>query len=233
VGITRIPTRPKGVARPTSFLSVDSFALPQPSRGLWRWYTRLKHRRLAWDPSAEGPWRATDMEFATAWSSIWLTRASAVDQACRKFGRALHSARSFGLVVGCWQINSMERLHRFRWPAGLVLRDQECFPPSLSNQCAANVAQDLQTREFFEVFEGTSESSVRAFVVGKRLIRLGGQHFLKCPGIYLYKQEVADSSPALPTISIRWSPNPTSWGKSSLASFFGLRCFPRPHPTEA
>ena len=50
--------------------------------------------------------------------------------------------------------------------------------PSLSNQCAANVPQDLQTREFFEAFEGTSEPSVRAFVVGKRLIRLGGQHFL-------------------------------------------------------
>ena len=58
------------------------------------------------------------------------------------------------------------------------VRDRKLLPgPSLSNQCAANV-QDLQTREFFEAFEGTSEPSVRALVVGKKLIRIGGQHFL-------------------------------------------------------
>ena len=45
------------------------------------------------------------------------------------------------------------------------------------DQCAVNVPQGLQSREFFEAFEGTSEPSVRAFVVGKRLIRLGGQYF--------------------------------------------------------
>ena len=34
-------------------------------------------------------------------------------------------------------------------------RDRKLLPgPSLSNQCAANVPQDLQTREFFEAFEG-------------------------------------------------------------------------------
>ena len=42
---------------------------------------------------------------------------------------------------------------------------------AFQNQCAANVPQDLQTREFFEAFEGTSEPSVRAFAMGKRLIR--------------------------------------------------------------
>jgi hypothetical protein len=48
--------------------------------------------------------------------------------------------------------------------------DRELLPgPSLSNQCAANVPQDLQTREFFEAFEGTWEPSVRAFVVGKEI----------------------------------------------------------------
>jgi hypothetical protein len=45
------------------------------------------------------------------------------------------------------------------------------------DQCAVNVPQGLQSREFFEAFEGTSEPSVRAFVVGKRLIHLGGRHF--------------------------------------------------------
>jgi hypothetical protein len=55
----------------------------------------------------------------------------------------------------------------------------------LSNQCAANVPQDVQTREFCEAFEGTPEPSVRAFVEGKRLIRLGGQHFLQCLAICL------------------------------------------------
>ena len=34
------------------------------------------------------------------------------------------------------------------------VRDRKLLPgPSLSNQCAANVPQDLQTREFFEAFE--------------------------------------------------------------------------------
>lgn len=67
--------------------------------------------------------------------------------------------------------------------ASLAL-DRELLPGRMlslaffSNQCAANVPQGLQTREFFEAFEGTSEPSVRAFVVGKRLIRLGVQHFL-------------------------------------------------------
>jgi hypothetical protein len=46
------------------------------------------------------------------------------------------------------------------------------------NQCAANVPQSLQTHEFFEVFEGTSEPSVRAYVVGKRLIHSCLRHFL-------------------------------------------------------
>ena len=48
---------------------------------------------------------------------------------------------------------------------------------SLSNQCAVNVPQGLHSREFFEAFEGTSGPSVRANVVGKRLIHLGEQHF--------------------------------------------------------
>jgi hypothetical protein len=48
---------------------------------------------------------------------------------------------------------------------------------SLSNQCAANVPQGLHSREFFEAFEDTSGPSVRANVVGKRLIHLGEQHF--------------------------------------------------------
>jgi hypothetical protein len=54
-----------------------------------------------------------------------------------------------------------------------------------SNQCAANVPQSLQSHEFFEVFEGTSEPSVRADVVGKRLIHLGRRHFLRCCKPYL------------------------------------------------
>lgn len=45
--------------------------------------------------------------------------------------------------------------------------------------CAVNVPRTPQSREFFEVFEGTSGPSVRAFVVGKRLIHLCGRHFLQ------------------------------------------------------
>ena len=33
------------------------------------------------------------------------------------------------------------------------------------DQCAVNVPQGLHSSEFFEVFEGTSEPSVRAFVM--------------------------------------------------------------------
>jgi len=46
-------------------------------------------------------------------------------------------------------------------------------------KCAANVPQRLESREFFEAFEGTSGPSVRA-VGGKRLIYLGWQDFLHC-----------------------------------------------------
>ena len=67
------------------------------------------------------------------------------------------------------------------------------------NHCAVNVPQSLQSHEFFEVFEGTSEPSVRAYVVGKRLIHSCLRHFSVLQ-ILSYKQEVAGSIPALPTI---------------------------------
>jgi len=47
--------------------------------------------------------------------------------------------------------------------------------PSPLNQCVVNVPQGLHGHGFYEVFEGTSGPSVRANVVGKRLIHYGEQ----------------------------------------------------------
>jgi hypothetical protein len=69
-----------------------------------------------------------------------------------------------------------------------------------SNQRAVNVPQSLQSHEFFEAFEGTSEPSARAYVVGKRLIHSCLPGTFSVLQILSYKQEVAGSSPALPTI---------------------------------
>src|ERR1700704_212980 len=50
------------------------------------------------------------------------------------------------------------------------------FTPST---CAVNVPRVVKNNEVFEVLEATSGPSVRADFGGKRLIHLGGRHFVQ------------------------------------------------------
>jgi hypothetical protein len=73
-----------------------------------------------------------------------------------EFERALHPAHSFGLLVGCWRISSIERCIDSGGGQDSFFATGNASP-GLSNQCATNVPQILQSREFFEAFAATSE----------------------------------------------------------------------------
>jgi hypothetical protein len=76
-----------------------------------------------------------------------------------------------------------------------------------SNQCAVNVPQSLQSREFFEAFEGTSEPSVRADVLSRRLIHSCLRHFLGAANPILQAGGPRFESCTAHHL-IRWYPNP-------------------------
>ena len=70
-------------------------------------------------------------------------------------------------------------LKALRPSATICMRFIPPRPYSTPSYCAVNVPRVVQSNEVFEVFEATSGPSVRADVGGKRLIHLGGRHFVQ------------------------------------------------------